>query len=105
MAFKASAHSSANTFNDKILFGTDGAEIFCLDTRGTEIWRAKAGDRVNSAPGIIDGKAFISGCDAQLRAVDIATGKEVFAADLPAPAPGSPACLPDRIIICPDRGH
>src|SRR3989440_2935366 len=80
----APIHSSANFFNHKIIFGTDGAEIFCLDTKGAEIWRGKAGDRVNSAPGIIDGKALISGCDAQLRAIDIATGKEVFSADLPA---------------------
>ena len=48
----APIHSSANFFEGKIIFGTDGAEIFCLDIKGGEIWRGKAGDRVNSAPGI-----------------------------------------------------
>lgn len=99
-------HSSANFIDNKVIFGTDGAEIFCLNAAdGSQVWDAKAGDRVNSAPAIADGKAFVSGCDAQLRAIDIKSGNEVFAAELPALAPGSPACLPDRFIIGTDRGH
>jgi outer membrane protein assembly factor BamB len=99
-------HSSANFIDNKVIFGTDGAEIYCLNAAdGSQVWDARAGDRVNSAPAIADGKAFVSGCDAQLRAIDIKSGNEVFAAELPALAPGSPACLSDRLIIGTDRGH
>jgi outer membrane protein assembly factor BamB len=99
-------HSSANFINDKVIFGTDGAEIYCLNAAdGSQVWIGKSGDRVNSAPAIADGKTYVSGCDAQLRAIDIKTGNEVFAAELPALAPGSPACLADRLIIGTDRGH
>src|SRR2546421_6557508 len=99
-------HSSANFIDNKVIFGTDGAEIFCLNAAdGTQVWDAKAGDRVNSAPAISDGKAFVSGCAAPLRAIDIKSANEAFPADLPALAPGSPACLADRLIIGTDRGH
>ena len=99
-------HSSANFIDNKVIFGTDGAEVYCLNVAdGSQAWIGKSGDRVNSAPAIADGKAFVSGCDAQLRAIDIKTGNEVFSAELPALAPGSPACLPDRFIIATDRGH
>src|SRR5205085_5544880 len=72
---------------------------------GSQAWIGRSGDRVNSAPAIADGKTFVSGCDAQLRAIDIKTGKEIFAAELPALAPGSPACMSDRLIIGTDRGR
>src|SRR5688572_9002233 len=99
-------HSSANIHGDRILFGTDGAEILCISALDGKIhWRGKAGDRINGTPAIVDGKALVSGCDAVLRAFDIATGNEVFTAELGALAPASPACLPDRIIIGTDRGR
>jgi outer membrane protein assembly factor BamB len=99
-------HSSANFIDNKVIFGTDGAEIYCLNVAdGSQAWIGKSGDRVNSAPAIADGKTFVSGCDAQLRAIDIKTGNEVFAAELPALAPGSPACMSDRLIIGTDRGR
>jgi outer membrane protein assembly factor BamB len=99
-------HASANFIDDKVIFGTDGAEIYCLNVAdGSQAWVGKSGDRVNSAPAIADGKAYVSGCDAQLRAIDIKSGNEVFAVELPALAPGSPACLADRLIIGCDRGR
>src|SRR5688572_20861393 len=80
---ESSIHSSANVHDSKIVFGTDGAEIFCLHAAdGKEAWRARAGDRVNAAPSIGNGLAYVSGCDAQLRGIDIASGQEKFASDL-----------------------
>jgi outer membrane protein assembly factor BamB len=103
-------HSSANFVGNKIVFGTDGADIFCLDARGQKLWDAKAGDRVNGSPAIgavtpgSSPSVFVSGCDAQLRAVNVETGAELFAHDLGALCPGSPALLPDRLIVGTDGG-
>jgi outer membrane protein assembly factor BamB len=100
-----SIHSSANAIDGNIVFGTDGADILCLSPEGKQIWQAKAGDRVNGAPAVAGGLVFVSGCDAQLRAIDVTNGQEKFAADIGALAPGSPAVLADRVIIGTDQGR
>ena len=103
-------HSPANFIGDKIVFGDDGADIYCLSLEGKKLWDAKSGDRVNGAPAIgaaaagQSPSAFVSGCDAQLRAIDVETGKERYAKELGALCPGSPAVLPDRIVIGTDGG-
>lgn len=108
-------HSSANFHGGRIVFGTDGAQIFCLDAHGKKLWDAKAGDRVNGAPAIGgtpsggtppggEPSVFVSGCDAQLRAINLQSGAERFATDLGALCPGSPAVLPDRLVVGTDGG-
>ena len=103
-------HSPANFIGDRIVFGDDGADIYCLSLDGKKLWEAKSGDRVNGAPGIgaaavgQSPSVFVSGCDAQLRAIDADTGKERYAKELGALCPGSPAVLPDRIVIGTDGG-
>ena len=106
----SSIHSPANFLDSRIVFGDDGADIYCLSPDGKKIWDAKSGDRVNGAPAIgaaapgQSASVFVSGCDAQLRAVDMDTGKERYAKELGALCPGSPALLADRIVIGTDGG-
>src|SRR5690348_16797968 len=70
-------HSSCNSDGTHVLFGNDGAQILCLDAGdGHKLWTGTAGDRINSAPsiGTLPGgrrAAFFSGCDAQLRAIEL----------------------------------
>jgi outer membrane protein assembly factor BamB len=104
-------HSSANFIGDKVVFGDDGADIFCLNAAdGKKLWDDKAGDRVNGSPAIggtppgTPPNVFVSGCDAQLRAVNVADGKEKFAKDLGALCPGSPALAGGRIVVGTDGG-
>ena len=102
-------HSSANADGNKIVFGNDGAEIFCLNAEdGKELWRGKAGDRVNAAPSIANGLAYVSGCDAMLRAIDLNTGEEKFAVDIGGMAGGSAVVVPDkaggRLVVGTDGG-
>jgi outer membrane protein assembly factor BamB len=103
----SSIHSSANLAGDgQVVFGNDGAEIYCLSVAdGKEVWKRSAGDRVNSAPAIGFGTALVSGCDAKLRAIDVKTGQEKFAADMGALSPGSPVVLADRILMGTDEGR
>jgi outer membrane protein assembly factor BamB len=104
-----SIHASANVFGSgpqaKVVFGTDGADIFCLEAGdGKKVWEQKSGDRINGAPAVGWGLTFVSGCDAVLRAIDLTDGKEKFATDLPALSPASPALLDDRIVLGTDGG-
>lgn len=100
-------HSSANFVGDKLVFGDDGADIFCLSAvDGKKIWDDKAGDRVNGSPAIGGSppSAYVSGCDAQLRAITIDGGKERFAKDMGALCPGSPAIIDNKVIVGTDGG-
>jgi outer membrane protein assembly factor BamB len=103
-------HASCNADGSHILLGNDGAQILCLDTEGKKVWTAEAGDRINAAPALAtlaDGGvvALFSGCDAQLRAISLSDGKQVFASELGSLAPGSPAVAGERIVVGVDRGH
>ena len=107
----AGIHSSANFVGDKVVFGNDGADILCLNASdGKKIWDDKAGDRVNGAPAIggaasgMPPNVLVSGCDAQLRAINLGDGKEQFAKDLGALCPGSPAIAPGKIVVGTDGG-
>ena len=103
---EAAIHASANASGSDIVFANDGGQLFCLDMEtGKKKWVGTAGDRVNSAPAIGNGAAYFSGCDAHLRALALADGKEVCDVDLGALSPGSPALLADRVIIGTDLGH
>lgn len=102
----SSIHSSANALGEHVVFGNDGAEVYCVNAAdGKVIWKKAANDRVNSAPAIGWGAALVSGCDAKLRAIDLSSGEERFAADLGALSAGSPAVLKDRMIIGTDQGR
>jgi outer membrane protein assembly factor BamB len=108
VATPTSIHSSANASIDGrfVVFGNDSAEILCLNPDdGAQLWKASAGDRVNSAPAIGFDAALVSGCDAKLRAIKLEDGTEQFAADLGSLSPGSPAVLDDRMVIGTDGGR
>jgi outer membrane protein assembly factor BamB len=97
-------HASANAIGERIIFGNDGADVFCLEAgTGKILWQAKSGDKIYSTPAIGNGVAFISGCDAQLRAFEVDGGKERFAIDLGGIAAGS-AILPEGQIVVPTDG-
>lgn len=99
-------NAGANAWGDRIVFGDDGANVICLTAAdGTKAWQLTTGDRVNGTPAIANGIAYVSGCDAKLRGIDVATGKEKFATDLGALSPGSPAVLGDRLFIGTDGGR
>ena len=102
-------HGSASGDDGNIIFGTDEGQIFCLNYQGKKMFQAAADDRINSAPSICmlpgDIKAALfSGCDAKLRALNLKTGKEVFASDMPSVAAGSPVIAGDRIVVGVDQG-
>ena len=104
---QGSIHSSANAAPDgkSILFGTDSAQVFCLDAQsGNKLWEGQGGDRINACPAVGHGAAFFTGCDARLLGLDLKDGTQKIAVDLGGLAPGSPLLLDDRIIAGTGEG-
>jgi len=107
---ESNIHSSANLAGEgkyaRVIFGDDGSNVICLSIAdGSKTWEQSTGDRVNGAPAIGFGAAFVSGCDAHLHAMKLTDGSEQFSADVGAICPGAPAILDDRIVIGTDGGH
>ncbi len=65
-----------------IVVGSYDASVYCLDTKGQEVWTYVTGDRVNGTPAIANGEVVFGGCDAALHLVSAETGKGVAKVEL-----------------------
>jgi outer membrane protein assembly factor BamB len=92
--------SSANVIGDRVLFGSWDENLYCLAVAdGKELWKFKTGGPVNCTPAVVEGKTFLSGCDAQLRVVNIENGSEVGSCEMESQTGASPAVLGDRLFV------
>ncbi len=92
--------SSANVVGDRVLFGSWDENLYCLNAAdGKLTWKFKTGGPVNCTPAVIEGKTFLSGCDAMLRVVDITTGTEVASCEMESQTGASPAVFGDRLFV------
>jgi outer membrane protein assembly factor BamB len=71
--------SSPVIVGDKVLIGSYDGHLYCLSTaNGSVAWKAKTDGPVHCTTGLLDGIAYISGCDEMLRAIRISDGRELF---------------------------
>jgi len=71
--------SSPVLVGDRVLVGSYDEHLYCLSARsGNLLWKFRINGPVHCTAGVMDGIAYISGCDEAFRAVRIADGKEVF---------------------------
>lgn len=118
-------NASANAIESRVLFANDGAMMFCVSALdGKVLWKATGGDRVNSAPAIGPAPAtgqiaarpeptgqsrgqiaYFGGCDGAVRAIEVETGKELFAVELNVPVPSSSALLGNLLVVGADLGR
>ena len=93
--------SSPNVIGDRVLFASTDANLYCLATADcTVIWQFKTeAGGLQCTPAVVEGKTFVSGCDAQLRVIEIATGKEIASVNMEGQTGASPAVLGDRLFV------
>ncbi len=92
--------SSANFFEEYVLFGSQDSSLYCLraDT-GELVWRVETGDQIRCSPTIVGGRAFAAGCDGYLHVIDLASGAQIDKVDIRSPTGSTPAARGERIYF------
>ena len=80
-----------------MLIGSYDPHLYALGAKdGKLLWKVQTEGYVHATPAVVDGVAYIAGCDEILRAIRVSDGKEVFAISSGAYTGASPAILDGR---------
>ncbi|MDB5251331.1 MAG: metallophosphoesterase [Flaviaesturariibacter sp.] len=91
--------SSPAASGGRIVFGSADSSIYCLTEKGKLAWKTKTNASVLGCPLIADGLVYIGGSDHSFRALQLASGREVWRFDgLGGPVTSTPA-LADSLVV------
>jgi len=91
---------AANFYGDHVVFGTDDANLYCLNCKdGEEVWKFAAADQIQCSITINDGTAFVAGCDGQFRLVDLDEGIERGSVPMGSPTGCTPAVANGLAVV------
>lgn len=97
---KGAIFSSPATEGDRIVVGSADGSVYCLNSKGRLQWQFGADASVLGAPVIENGKVYIGGSDHHFRAIDLATGKQLWSFNgLNGAVVSRPVINGDRIIF------
>ncbi|MBA3247747.1 MAG: PQQ-like beta-propeller repeat protein, partial [Pyrinomonadaceae bacterium] len=75
----AEIKSSPIVVGDRVLIGSYDQHLYCLNAQsGTLIWKHKTDGPVHCTAGVLNGLAFIAGCDEVFRAIRLTDGREMY---------------------------
>jgi outer membrane protein assembly factor BamB len=79
---------------DRVLIGSYDGNLYCFNARdGKTLWKFKTENYVHCTPAVVDGVAYIAGCDEIFRGIRISDGREV----MQIPAGGYTAASPTMV--------
>ena len=93
---EAGVISSANFYQDRVLFGSYDNHLYCLDTNGKPQWKLETDGYIHATPAIFNEFALVAGCDGLIRLVRIRDGVETQKAQAGAYVAASAAVLNGR---------
>ena len=91
--------SGANFAGKFILFGSHDSTLYCLDRAGKLVWKFKTQGPVNGSPVVAGNQTFVAGCDSNLHAIDVTTGKELAEIELSGQAAATAGVVGDRLYV------
>lgn len=91
--------SSPSLTGDKVIFGSYDNSLYCLNTKGEKVWNFETDGYVHCTPAIAGNFTFVTGCDEQLRVINIDTGKEEGNLPLASYLIASPALKGDHLYF------
>jgi outer membrane protein assembly factor BamB len=97
--------SGPNFYKDKVLVGSQDATLYCFEAASGKLeWKHTIGDQIRCSPTVVEGYAFLAGCDGKLHIIDL----EKIAAQAPdairqveidAPTGSTPGVGGDRVFF------
>ncbi len=92
--------SSANFYEDKVVFGSHDNNLYCLRAAdGQKAWQFATQGYVNGSPAIIGDRTFVAGCDEHLRVINLKTGEQESDVPLEIQLIPSPAVLDNMLYV------
>ncbi|MEQ9411322.1 MAG: PQQ-binding-like beta-propeller repeat protein [Fuerstiella sp.] len=86
-------------YGRELLLASHDSQLYCLSESGQEKWNFQTDDMINCSPGVAEHFTFLSGCDAQLRVIDLNTGDEVRNVPMASQLVASPAIVGDMLYV------
>ena len=104
----AQIDSGANFWQDNVLFGSQDANLYCLNIdgklAGKLVWKFAIQDQIRCTPTVVGDRSFVAGCDSLLHIIDLTEGKEVAAVPIESPTGVTPAVLGDHVFFGTEGG-
>ena len=98
-------NSSANTYKDLVLFGSQDGALYALDkATGDFKWKHTTDDQIQCSITVAKNHAFLAGCDSMLHVIDLDTGKETGNVKLTSPTISTPAADGDTTYFGNEKG-
>ena len=95
----------AAVVKDRIIVGSHDSFLYCLTPEGKIEWKIQTEDRINCSAAVVENFTFVTGCDAQLRVIDISAGKEVSVLPLDSYLIASPAIRNNMLYVGSQDGE
>ncbi len=97
---EAEISSSANFYDGHVLFGSQDAKLYLLDTEtGEKKWDLETPDQIRCSVTVANDRAFVAGCDGFFHIVDLKNGKEAGKVDIKSPTQSTPAVLGEQVYF------
>ena len=98
-ASEAEIAGGVAVYGTDLLLASHDSQLYCLSESGEEKWRFATDDMINCSPAVAEHFTFLSGCDAQLRVINLKTGDEVRHVPMTSHLIASPALLGDMLYV------
>ena len=92
--------SSPNFYDGGVLFGSQDANLYLLDTQtGEKKWQLETPDQIRCSVTVAQDRAFVAGCDGFFHIVDLKTGTEAGKVDIKSPTQSTPAVMNELVYF------
>lgn len=88
--------SSANFYQDRVLFGSYDNHLYCLDSHGKLQWKLETNGYIHATPTIVGENVLVAGCDGYFHMLRIRDGQTVHKAQAGAYVAASTAVVGNR---------
>lgn len=92
--------SSANFYDGSVIFGSQDANLYLLNTEtGEKVWALETPDQIRCSVTVAKDRAFVAGCDGFFHIVDLKTGTEAGKVDIKSPTQSTPAVMNELVYF------